>query len=125
MPRWEQAILKTFIDLRCSKESFIMSKLRRSDVSQIFLKKNHVSLKGDAMNPIRNTLSITTSAFSQHTRDQQVSAYNHSCLTIIQSHGCKETPVGILHAEKMVELILINVQGQGNQCQTPGFKFEE
>ena len=61
------------------------------------------------MNPIRNTLSITTSAFSQHTRDQQVSAYNHSCLTIIQSHGCKETPVGILQAEKMAELILINV----------------
>ena len=44
--------------------------------------------KGDAINPIHNTLK-TTSAILSYTRDQQVSAYNHSFITIIQNHGCK------------------------------------
>ena len=47
--------------------------------------------------------------FSQLTRDQQGSAYNHSFITFIQIYGCKETPVGLLYAEKMAVVVLLNV----------------
>ena len=30
-------------------------------------------------------------------------------ITIIQIYGCKETPVGLLYAEKMAELVLLSV----------------
>ena len=33
-------------------------------------------------------------------------AYNHSMMTVIQSHYCKETPIGPLQAEKIVEAVL-------------------
>ena len=62
-------------------------------------------LKGDAKNPIQNTLTNTTSAIFLAYRDQQVSAYHHSVLTIIQSHGCKDIPVGLFYAEKMAEVV--------------------
>ena len=48
----------------------------------------HGSAKGDAENSIHNTLS---KPFSQLTRDQQGSAYNHSFITFIKIYGCKET----------------------------------
>ena len=39
--------------------------------------------------------------FSKYARDQQVSAYNHSFLTICQSHGCKQILFSLLHAKKI------------------------
>ena len=47
--------------------------------------------------------------FSQHAKDQQVSAYNHSFVSIIQSYDCKQVAGGLLHAEKMAEVVLLSV----------------
>ena len=66
-------------------------------------------VKRDVENPIFNTWSKTTSAISQHVRDQQVSAYNQSQTTIIQSHGCKEILISVLHANKMGDEVLLYV----------------
>ena len=37
----------------------------------------------------------------QHT--QLVSPYNHSFMTVIPIHGCKEIPISALHPEKVAE----------------------
>ena len=66
-------------------------------------------IKRDAGNPILNTLRKATSAIILHARDQQVSAYNPSFVSIIQSYTCKQVPVGLLHAEKMAKVVLLNV----------------
>ena len=42
-----------------------------------------LAYKRDAGNPILNTLSKANSAFFQHAGDQQVSAYNHSFVSVI------------------------------------------
>ena len=47
--------------------------------------------------------------YSQHARGQQVPAYNRSFVSIIQSYDCKQVPVGLLHAEKVTEVVLLNV----------------
>ena len=47
--------------------------------------------------------------FAQYTRDQQVSPCNHTFILIILSIGCKEIPVSLLYAEKMAEVVLLNV----------------
>ena len=47
--------------------------------------------------------------FSQHEREQQVSAYNRSFVFNIQSYNSKQVPVGLLCAEKMPEVVLLNV----------------
>ena len=47
--------------------------------------------------------------FSKHTRDQQVSPYNNSFLTITQSHGCKEILFSLLHAKKIADAVLLYV----------------
>ena len=65
--------------------------------------------KRDAGNPILNTLSKATSDISQHGRDQQVSAYNRSFVSIIQCYDCKQVPVGLSHAEKIAEVVLLSV----------------
>ena len=75
-------------------------------------------LKGDAENPIHNTLSKLLQPVAQHTRDQQVSAYNHIFITIIQSLGCKEIHVGLLYAEKIAEVVLLNVLWIGFSAST-------
>ena len=46
---------------------------------------------------------------SQHARDQEVSAYNRSFVLNIQSYNCKQVPVGLLHAEKMAKVVILNV----------------
>ena len=46
---------------------------------------------------------------SQHARDQEVSAYNCSFVSIIQSYNCKQVAVGLLHAVKMAEVVLLTV----------------
>ena len=47
--------------------------------------------------------------FSQHARNQQVSAYNHSFVSIIQRFYCKQVPFGLLYAVKMAEVVLLKV----------------
>ena len=47
--------------------------------------------------------------FSKHSRNQQVSAYNHSFLTIIQSHCCKEILFSLLHVKKIADVVLLYV----------------
>ena len=47
--------------------------------------------------------------FSQHKRDKQGSSYCHSFVTIIWTVGSKKTPVGLLYAEKMTVVVLLNV----------------
>ena len=47
--------------------------------------------------------------FVRHSRDQQVSAYNHSFFSIIQSHGCKEILFSLLHANKIADAVLLYV----------------
>ena len=71
--------------------------------------------KRDAENPILNTLCKSTSEISKHSRDQEVSAYNRSFLTIIQSHGCKEILFSLLHAKKIAYTILLYVLTKGSQ----------
>ena len=78
-------------------------------VAEVCEQGNPVPIKRDAENPILNTLSKTTSAISQHPRNQQVSAYNHSFELSIHSYDCKQIPVNLLHAEKMTEVALLNV----------------
>ena len=53
-------------------------------------------VKGDAENPSPNTLSKNTSAFSQDTRNKHGSPCNHGFDWLLQSYGCRQTPVGIL-----------------------------
>ena len=65
--------------------------------------------KRDAGNPILNTLGIGNLSISEHARYQQVSAYNCSFVLIIQSYDCNQVPIGLLHAEKMAEVVLLNV----------------
>ena len=67
-----------------------------------------IYIKGDAENPIHNTLSKLLQPISQLTRKQQGYAYNHSFITFIQIYGCKETPVGLLYAEKMAVIFSLN-----------------
>ena len=67
------------------------------------------TLKRDAGNPISNKFCITNSAFSKHAKNQQVSAYNHSFLTIIQTYGCKEILVTLLHAKKCADAAMLHV----------------
>ena len=47
--------------------------------------------------------------FSKHSRDQQVSAYNRSFFTIIQSQGSKEILFSLLHANKIADAVLLCV----------------
>ena len=47
--------------------------------------------------------------FSKHARNQQVLAYNHSFITIIQGHGCKEILFSLLHAKKIADAVLLYV----------------
>ena len=61
--------------------------------------------------------------FSQHTRDQQVSSYCHSFITIIWSYGSKETPVGLLYAEKMAVVVLLSVLWKGFSASPLSYKF--
>ena len=51
--------------------------------------------------------------FSQDTRNQQVSAYNHSFITVIQSYDSKQTSVGLLYTEKIDDVVLLNVFKKG------------
>ena len=46
---------------------------------------------------------------SQYTIDLQVPSYNRSFDSLIQSYECKQIPVGLLHAEKMAEVVLLDV----------------
>ena len=46
---------------------------------------------------------------SKHTRDQQVSAYNCSFLTIILCLGCKEILFSLLHAKKIADAVFLYV----------------
>ena len=60
-------------------------------------------VKRDAGNLILNTF------ISQYARDHQVSGYNRTFLSIIQSYDCKQVAVGLLHAKNMAEVVLLNV----------------
>ena len=40
---------------------------------------------------------------------KKVSAYNYSCVSIIQSYDYKQVHIGLLHAEKMPEIVLLTV----------------
>ena len=65
-------------------------------------------VKGEAENAIVNTLSKAFQTCSKDTRNQQVCAYNHSFITVIQSYVCKQTPVSFLYSEKMDDVVLLN-----------------
>ena len=65
--------------------------------------------KRDAGNPIFKTLSKTASVFSQLASDQQVSAYNWSFILEVQSHGCKEVLVILLHAWDIADAVFLYV----------------
>ena len=69
--------------------------------------------KGEAKNVFVNTLSKNFQTFSQDTRNPQVSAYNHSFITVIQSYDCKQTSVGLLYSEKIDDVVLLNVFTKG------------
>jgi hypothetical protein len=58
---------------------------------------------------IINSLRKLFQPFSQDARDQYVFAYNHIFVSIIQSYDCKQIPVGLLHVEKMADVVLLNV----------------
>ena len=47
--------------------------------------------------------------FSKYARDQQVSAYNRSFLTIFRIRGCKEILFCLLHAKKITLAVLLYV----------------
>ena len=68
-----------------------------------------MQLKRDAVNHIVNTLSKATLAIFSPCKIQQISAYNHSMVLIIQSYDCNQVPVGIFHAEKTAEVVLLRV----------------
>ena len=70
-------------------------------------------LKEEAENAIVNTLQKLFQTFSEDTRDQQVSAHNHSFITVIQSYDCKQTSVGFLYFEKMDDVVSLNVFTKG------------
>ena len=53
--------------------------------------------------------------FSQHSRNQQLSSYNHRFVSFIQSYNSKQVPVGIFHAEKMGKIVIFNVFKKGSQ----------
>ena len=69
--------------------------------------------KGEAENAIVNTLQKLFQTFSEDTRDQQVSAHNHSFITVIQSYACKQTSVGFLYSEKRDDVVSLNVFTKG------------
>ena len=69
--------------------------------------------KGEAENATVNTFRKLFQTFCPDTRDQQVSANNHSLITVIQSYDCKQTPVSLLYYEKMDDVVLLNVFTKG------------
>ena len=57
------------------------------------------------MNVILNTKSKTASAIFSGHKEPMGSHYSHSFDRIIPSHCCKQTPIGLLHAQKNAFLV--------------------
>ena len=70
-------------------------------------------IKGEAENAIVNTLSKTFSDIFTGYKKQQVSVYNHSFVTVIQSYDCEQTPFGLLYDEKIDDVVLLYVFTKG------------
>ena len=65
--------------------------------------------KRDAVNPILNILSKASSAIFPACKITKSICF----VSILQSYDCKQVPVGLMHAEKMAEVVVLIVSKTG------------